>query len=172
MTILITGGSKCGKSRFAESLITRYAGTKIYLATMQPYGEEAQEIIARHRKMRAEKGFLTVECPSDLDTLTLPPQAAVLLEDIGNLTANEMFCREQITDCTESVLRGIRHLQTEAPLLVIVSNQVGSDGVQYDGGTAAYIRIIGEINRRIAGLADTVYECVCGIPVCLKGAPA
>ena len=169
MTILITGGSKCGKSRFAESLMADYSGTKIYLATMQPFGKEAHKIIASHRKMRADKGFLTVECQTQLHTISLPPKAAVLLEDIGNLVANEMFGQEEITDCTETVLRGIRHLQNVSPLLILVSNQVCSDGITYGEGTAAYIRTIGNVNRQIAAQADQVYECVYGIPICLKG---
>ena len=56
MTVLVTGGSKCGKSHFAESLFNDFPGEKIYIATMQPYGEEAFAAIERHRKMRSGKG--------------------------------------------------------------------------------------------------------------------
>ena len=53
--------------------------------------------------------------------------------------------------------------------LVIVTNQVGSDGIAYAEGTAAYIEQLGIINRDIAVLADCVIECVYGIPLALKG---
>lgn len=52
---------------------------------------------------------------------------------------------------------------------VIVTNQVGSDGIDYDEGTAEYIRTLGDINRYIAEFADNVVECVYGIPILLKG---
>lgn len=52
---------------------------------------------------------------------------------------------------------------------MIVTNQVGGDGVKYSKETAEYIRIVGEINRRISEFADNVIECVYSIPVLLNG---
>ena len=43
MTTLITGGSKCGKSSFAERALDTFLGRKIYIATMQPYCNDALE---------------------------------------------------------------------------------------------------------------------------------
>ena len=45
----------------------------------------------RHRKMRAGKGFETVECYTGLKNLDFPENAVVLLECMSNLAANEMF---------------------------------------------------------------------------------
>ena len=39
MITLMTGGSACGKSSYAESLAVRLNGPRYYLAAMQPYGE-------------------------------------------------------------------------------------------------------------------------------------
>lgn len=169
MTFLITGGSKCGKSSLAERLLDGFPGKKIYLATMQPFGEDAHAAITRHRNMRAGKGFETVEQYTDLDTLCLPAHCAVLLECMGNLCANEMFREAVPADPTHKILSGIRHLALQTDRLVIVTNQVGSDGITYPDGVAQYIRILGDINRRLALEADTVVECVCGIPLLLKG---
>lgn len=169
MTILVTGGSKCGKSGFAESLLDNCTGPKIYLATMQPYGDEAHAAIARHREMRKQKGFQTVEQYTDLHQLQLPPHSHVLLECIGNLTANEMFRQDPAPDCADHILRGILHIRQQTDSLVIVTNQVGSDGIRYDTETQRYIAVIGTVNQRIAEIADAVYECVWGIPVPLKG---
>ena len=66
MTVVI-GGSKCGKSGYAEKILDSFDGKKLYIATMIPYGEEAQKAIKRHRKMRRNKGFETVEKYTDLD---------------------------------------------------------------------------------------------------------
>ena len=168
MMILVTGGSKCGKSRYAESLLDSFTGEKIYLATMQPFGEEADAAIRRHRKMRAEKQFRTVEQYTDIDRAAIPAHSAVLLEDMGNLLANEMFRGGGICDCTEKIIADVRKLSMRAEMLVIVTNQVGSDGIQYDAGTMAYIAALGKINQALAAEAGRAVECVFGIPVALK----
>ncbi|MBR5722084.1 MAG: bifunctional adenosylcobinamide kinase/adenosylcobinamide-phosphate guanylyltransferase [Oscillospiraceae bacterium] len=170
MTTLITGGSKCGKSRFAESLLLSHSGQRRYLATMQPFGADAERAIARHREMRAGKGLFTIEQYTDLHMLMLPPHCGVLLECLCNLTANEMFRPDPAPDVLSHIMHGIRHLQQQAEQLVIVTGQVGSDGIRYPAETNAYIALLGAVSRETAALADTVYECVYGIPVLLKGA--
>ena len=169
MTTLITGGSKCGKSSFAERMLEKYPGRKIYIATMQPFGADAFEAIERHREMREGKGFETVEKYTDIGEITLPADCAVLLECMGNLCANEMFSGEVVCDPTDKIISGIKCLSDRVLELVIVTNQVGSDGISYSEETAGYIRSLGMINSRIAGFADNVVECVYGIPVVLKG---
>ena len=169
MTTLITGGSKCGKSRFAEKMLEGFPGRKVYIATMQPFGEDASEAIERHRKMREGKGFETVEKYTDIHEISLGMNCAVLLECMGNLCANEMFSGSEVVCPAEKIVSGIKMLAENVSELVIVTNQVGSDGISYPGGTADYIRALGEINRRIAGFADNVIECVYGVPVLLKG---
>ena len=68
---LITGGSGSGKSEYAESEVERLAHLteskeKYYIATMFPYGEETLQKIRRHQQMRVGKGFVTLECYTDL----------------------------------------------------------------------------------------------------------
>lgn len=169
MTILVTGGSKCGKSHFAEQLLQGFKGRKFYVATMQPYGSDAQEAIARHRKMRRTKGFETREQYTDLTELSIPNASAVLVECIGNLCANEMFRTDSVTDPTEKILSALQQLSEQAECLVLVTNEVGSDGIRYDAYTREYIRILHTVNRELTAIADAVYECVCGIPIQLKG---
>ncbi|MCQ2417389.1 MAG: bifunctional adenosylcobinamide kinase/adenosylcobinamide-phosphate guanylyltransferase [Oscillospiraceae bacterium] len=169
MMILVTGGSKCGKSHYAESLFEQYTDSKYYIATMQPYGEEAHAAIFRHRKMRAEKHFQTVEQYTDIDRADVPEGGAALLECMGNLLANEMFCGDAIQDCADKITADILCLHKRLQLLVIVTNQVGSDGFRYEKGTSAYIAALGKINQALAAYADSVVECVYGIPLVLKG---
>ena len=170
MTTLVTGGSKCGKSSLAEKLLDRFDGKKIYIATMQPFGEEALEAISRHRKMREQKGFGTIEKYTDIQDISLDNCSAVLLECVGNLCANEMFSEDGMCYPVDKIVSGIKRLSDSAAELVIVTNQVGSDGIDYAEGTAEYIRLLGEVNRRIAEFADNVIECVYGVPIVLKGA--
>ena len=169
MTTIVTGGSKCGKSSFAEDILNGFQGGKIYIAAMRPYGEEAQKAIQRHRKMRDGKGFVTVEKYTDIHKLNIPLNSAVLLECMGNLLANEMFAEEKMCDPSEKIIAGIRHISESCEHFVIITNQVGGDGITYPEGTAEYIRLIGKINSEIAAFADNVIECVFGIPIVLKG---
>lgn len=169
MIALITGGSKCGKSTFAEELLDGFAGRKIYVATMRPFGEDAREAIERHRRSRAGKGFEAVEKYSDIGELSLEPGCAVLLECLGNLVANELFSGEETRDPADKIVAGLKAVAEKAAKLVIVTNQVGSDGISYPEGTSGYVRALGEVNRRAAELADAVFETVYGVPVALKG---
>ena len=168
MLIVVTGGSASGKSAFAESLCLPYS-PRVYLACMQPFGDEGAARIRRHREMRKDKGFTTVERYTDPASLSLPPCACVLLEDVGNLAANEMFSKEPPRDPLDAVMRGIDALLKQCERLVVVTDEIGSDGVCYDPATTAYLAALGAINRAICAKADAVFETVAGIPILLKG---
>ena len=175
MLAVITGGSGSGKSEYADSVATSLAkrdGLPLYsIATMRPFGEEGKRRVERHRKLRAGKGFETIECYVNLKEQALPDKGVVLLECMSNLTANEMFEPEGAGDNTvEEVQAGVDALRERCAHLVIVTNDVGSDSRDYDEATRAYIRAMGRINAALAQQADVVCELVCGIPLVLKGA--
>ena len=66
MIVLVTGGSGCGKSTWAEKLVSALPAEKrVYIATMQVYDEESVQRVARHRAQRANKGFTTIECEKE-----------------------------------------------------------------------------------------------------------
>lgn len=169
MMILITGGSKSGKSRIAEDLLLGI-DRKIYLATMEPFGEEAAAAISRHRKMREGKGFETIEKSVDIHEIELPDNVGgVLVECLSTLCANEMFSGNE-QNPVEKILCGIKLLREKTQRLVIVTSNVSCDGIEYSFETQNYIRVLGEMNRKIAEISDIVIESVFGIPVTLKGA--
>ena len=134
---VVTGGSGSGKSAFAEQCILDCQGNnRIYIATMYPFDEESHRRIARHRAMRAEKKFTTIERYTDLEHLTIPQGADVLLECMSNLTANEIYQEGGAGDNTvKAILNGIHHLLEQAGNLVVVTNEVFSDGITYDPET-------------------------------------
>lgn len=172
MTALVFGGTASGKSEFAESLLENTTEkNKIYLATMEPFGREGQSRISRHREMRRNKGFLTLEQYTDLKSLTVEPDSAVLLEDLGNLCANEMFspagCGTKFA--CEEIWKGIRSLSDQVGHLIIVSNDIFAGCEQYDGEMAEYLSLLGTLHQRIAQMADLVVEVVCSIPIYHKG---
>ena len=108
MLILVSGGSASGKSEFAEGLVTASGlETRAYLATMQVWDAESERRVERHRRMRAGKGFATVECPVNLAGAVLPAGCAALLEDLSNLTANEFFGPQGREGAFGRVLSGV-----------------------------------------------------------------
>ena len=177
--ILITGGSGSGKSAFAERLLLRQAtGRAVYLATMAQRDGESLRRIARHRAMRASHGeaagrqFVTVERPTDIGGAEVEAGDCVLLEDLGNLLANEIWSPEGAGDGAEAaILAGTGALLERAALVVVVSNEIFSDGCAYDGETLGYIRILGRLHQALARRAEAVAEVVCGLPVWKKGGP-
>ena len=91
MLTLVIGGAASGKSAYAEHLAVQSGGPRYYLATMQVWDAECAARVAKHRAMRAQKQFSTVECPQNLHLVRLPQQSTALLEDLGNLAANELY---------------------------------------------------------------------------------
>ena len=167
MLTLVTGGSGSGKSAFAEDRVLSFGDAqRIYIATMHPFDEESHKRIERHQKMRAGKGFETVECYTGLKNVKLPAGCVVLLECMSNLVANEMFEEQGAHDRTVSeVTKGIENLLEQAAHVVIVTNEIFSDGIDYDEETKRYQSYLGKINQELAKRAKTVTEVVYGIPV-------
>lgn len=182
MLALITGGSGSGKSAYAERLVLSFNGTyRIYLATMSAASPEAASRIQRHRRMRRGKGFETIECTQNL--YSIPPDklegADVLLEDLSNLIAGELFSSDGASldedrfaqqgeaafgEAFVSHLIGeILFVNSHARSLVIVMNEIFSDSCSYDPVTEAFRRITGNLHCRIAEKADLVMEVTGGI---------
>ena len=170
MLTLVTGGSGSGKSAFAEDRVLSFGeGKRIYIATMHPFDEESHKRIERHRKMRAGKGFETVECYTGLKNAVLPGESGkcvVLLEFMSNLVANEMYDPSGAGEnAEESILAGIHKLQKASDDLVVVTNEVFSDSMTDNPEMEKYLKLLGNINLRMGEMADLVTEVVYGIPV-------
>lgn len=194
MITLVTGGSGSGKSAYAEDVAVSAEGTeKYYIATMQIYDAEGERKVERHRKLRAGKGFMTVESPWNVGQVVFPTfteakkvcidcgepepiqkkpgQRTALLECMSNLVANEMFSTDGMRTedaVVTKVVQDMELLAAKLDHLVIVTNNVFEDGIPYDAGTMAYLRALGRINAALAKRADRVVEVVVGIPVILK----
>ena len=166
MIVLVTGGSGSGKSAFAERLIEHLPREKrVYAATMQVYDGESVRRVQRHRAQRAGLAFETVECPKDLAGAGIADGSTVLVEDLMNLTANEIFDGGD----PDRIVPALEDLAARCAHLILVTGDVFSDGVQYPEETEAYRRKLAEINRKAAALSDIVVEVVYSIPVLLKG---
>jgi adenosylcobinamide kinase/adenosylcobinamide-phosphate guanylyltransferase len=83
LAVLITGGARSGKSRFAEKYAAHIGSRGIYIATCQPYDEEMKERIGRHQLQREEEGF-------SWTTIEEPLQVSRLLDELSDQLANEV----------------------------------------------------------------------------------
>lgn len=189
MLHIVYGGSASGKSSYAESfaMSLQGEGRLLYIATMYPYKWNTTEIdpetmqrIERHRAMRADKGFDTVECYRHVEHIMAKRQDVLLLECMSNLLANEMYLEpdgnagsdmaETMSPVSNKIVQALIDLSTRVQELVIVTNDVFSDGgsLTYDESTREYVKNLAEINCALAREAATVTEVVCGIPVIVK----
>ena len=173
MLTLVVGGAASGKSEYAERLVLQTALPRYYLATMQVWDAECAARVEKHRRMRAEKQFETLECPLHLGTVCLPARGTALLEDLGNLTANELYDPAGAGEAAASaILDDLDQLAAQCEHLVVVSNEVFSGGANYAGDTDRYLKALAQVNNALAARADAVVRVVCGIPVYHKGGPS
>ena len=176
MIQLVTGGSASGKSAWAEQQLLFCGETcrRFYIAAMKPWDAEMREKIIRHQQMRSRERFTTIECYTGLCSINLPPAEpgaplAVLVECMSNLAANEMYDIGGTTpEIFGRIMAGIGHLQTMAEHIVIVTNEVFSDGGSYSDETLRYRQLLGMVNQELGRQAQQVTEVVYGIPIRLK----
>ncbi len=170
MFVVTVGGSASGKSEFAESVAVSLGCRRLYIATMRPYGEEAARRIARHRALRAGKGFVSLDCYTGILNAVTDGYDVVLLECMSNLLANEMFGDPPVqqTRLADCLANQVCTLARRVPHLVVVSNDIGGDGERYDCHTEDYRESLGRINALLFQQADQVIEVVCGIPIYRK----
>lgn len=171
MLVVVTGGSGSGKSEYAENIAVSFGREPlIYIATMLPFGEESEKKIQRHRKMREKKRFQTLECFTNLSGITLTDKPIVLLECMSNLLANEMFLETGAKErSVYQIVSGVINLLQQAEHVIIVTNEIFSDGICYDWESLKYMKYLGRINAKLADMADQVIEVVYSIPVFHKG---
>ena len=192
MTTLVTGGAASGKSEYAERLAetAQAAGRETplwYIATMAAPDDESRDRVRKHRDRRAGKGYETVECPDGnalaafAKCLNADAEAVILLDDFGNLVANELFAPkrvgealgpmsdEQVTARVRPLAESLELLHRKTGTLVLVTNDVFGDGPSDDSGVDNYLRCLAALDRMVAAFADNVCEVVAGLADYCKG---
>ena len=171
MVIYVSGGSGSGKSAWAEHLLVRSDSiSRYYVATMRVWDEEGARRVERHRAMRRDKGFETLECPVELEKLT-GCCGAVLLEDLTNLFMNEYFEKGSAL-ALQRVEHALKHLAAQCERLVIVGNDLSAGSDMLDEEMGAFVSELGRLNAFAAGMADECYEVAAGIPRLVKESSA
>lgn len=173
--ILILGGARSGKSRFAQELAETLGKNVLFVATGEPLDEEMKRKIAEHKRNRPPT-WKTVEAP--YNTVEQIEQHVcdadvVLLDCMTLLVSNLLGNRRRPKDAEATILSYIEKLanflnQIEVSWIV-VSNEVGMGLVPETKLGRIYRDILGKVNQLLARQAAEVYLMVAGIPVKIKG---
>ncbi len=168
MLMLVLGGAASGKSAYAEPC-AQDRPARYYLATMQVWDAECAARVEKHRKMRAQKQFETLECPLHLDRLSLPGRGPSCWKTSATSSPTSFTAPAGGKHTAEAVLAGLERLAAGCDHLIVVSNEVFSGGADYAGDTDQYLLALAQVNNAFAARADNVYRVVCGLPVYYKG---
>lgn len=162
--ILITGGSRSGKSRLAVQLAQLYS-PKTFLATAELKDGEMAERASLHRKERGPE-WITVEEPIAIGKILREVSDGVVILDCLTLwIANLLQQRLDIKKHTSEVLEILEDRRSN---FLLVTNEVGS-GIVPDNTLARNFRdLAGETNQQVARIADRVILMACGYPITLK----
>jgi adenosylcobinamide kinase/adenosylcobinamide-phosphate guanylyltransferase len=173
-SILITGGGRSGKSRFAQKLAAESGGRVLFVATAEARDEAMRRRIEAHRRSRPEN-WETLETPLGISAVIKGYTAGadvVVIDCITMLVSNTMLLERNMDAAEEAALKEIQSLVdrmsgTEATF-IIVTNELGSGLVPDTELGRRYRDCLGRANQILAGHADEVYLMVAGLPVRLK----
>lgn len=163
---LILGGTRSGKSAFAEGVLAMAERPKTYIATAQAFDTEMESRIARHRTDRGT-GWTTVEAPLDLvAALQNVSQGVVLVDCLTLWLSNHMLAENDL----ESEVSGLLNTLSCASVPVVcVSNEVGMGLVPDNALGRRFRDAQGTLNRKLAARADLAVFVAAGLPMVLKG---
>ena len=169
---LVLGGVRSGKSRYAQHLAGHSSRVTFVATAEHRDDEEMQRKIERHREERP-KYWTTIEEPLDLaGAIQLAGcNCDILLIDCLTLfAANILEAHDGNAERLQSRIDDLCDaLNSVSCSVVLVSNEVGSGIVPAFPLGRRYRDLVGEINQRVAAIADNVLLIVAGLPLALKG---
>jgi adenosylcobinamide kinase/adenosylcobinamide-phosphate guanylyltransferase len=165
--ILITGGTRSGKSRMALEL-SQNLEPKIFVATAEPRDGEMKERILQHRRERGA-AWRTIEEPYLLKEVFVRNPEGVLVVDCLTLWLSNAL--ERTTDSTEiaSMTEGwLGAAKSRKSTTILVTNEVGMGIVPSTPLGRSFRDLCGELNQQVAAAADRVIFMISGLPLYLK----
>lgn len=163
--VLVLGGARSGKSRFAETLA---AGEKHYIATAQAFDDEMKVRVAAHQAQRGD-GWVTHEAGTDLPEVLSQVMAEgrfVLVDCLTLWLSNVMLAEQDWRSASAALLNTLRAAKGS---VVLVSNEVGMGLVPETPLGRAFRDAQGIVNQRVAEVATSVVLVAAGLPLALKG---
>lgn len=174
--ILVTGGSRSGKSRYAQDMAESMNGELCFIATAEGGDGEMIARIEAHRQMRDATRWLTAEEPLDVCSVVRAHQlCGCFLMDCATLWVSnimfaaeqkgELFAEEQMRTKVDQLVQAYHEHRGS---LIVVTNEVGMGIVPENALARRYRDLVGTCNQLLAFHADRVILVSCGIPVTLK----
>ena len=165
--LLVLGGARSGKSRYAQGRAEALTGQLIYLATAQAFDQEMHERIALHRADRGPR-WSTVEAPLELTEAIMAcssPETVVLVDCLTLWASNLILADRDTTAATEGLVRAVSDARG---LVILVANEVGL-GIVPDNALARIFRdVAGRINQEMAAAVGEAVMMFAGLPLVLK----
>lgn len=169
--VLITGGARCGKSRYAMELAGGHDGGRVYIATAEPIDADMLGRIEKHKEERGDK-FVTIEEPLDISGALerVPEGVGVAVVDcltvwLGNL----MYHHGDGEGALPGVAEFLDILSAPPCDLILVTNEVGMGIIPENRLARVYRDALGRLNQEAARRASRVVLMVSGLPVTIKG---
>ncbi|MHB8481657.1 MAG: bifunctional adenosylcobinamide kinase/adenosylcobinamide-phosphate guanylyltransferase [Nitrospiria bacterium] len=168
--VLVLGGARSGKSRFASEQAEKLPGKKVFMATCQPFDPEMKDRIALHRQRR-DASWETVEEFFNLaDRIKeMEKTYSVILVDCLTLwLSNWVLKEEQDTKIREEIGRLLEAVQERRTPIILVTNETGMGIVPPTLLGRRFRDLQGELNQVVAGVVNRIYLMVAGIPLKIK----
>src|SRR5512145_183290 len=175
-TILVTGGSRSGKSSYAQKLAEALPGPRVYLATCPILDEEMAERCRKHQESRSPVAWETIEEETDIaGVLRTNRTHCVILVDCLTLWVNNLMYRAEQAGrmMTEEDITGKCQTLLDAcavfsGTVIFVTNEVGMGIVPDNPLSRRFRDLAGRCNQLIAAQADDVIFMVSGLAWPLK----
>ena len=167
MIILVTGGARSGKSRYAQELALSLSATPIYVATAKKWGGDFDERIRRHQNDRSE-AWTTLEVEEAVSAAPIAGRVAVI--DCITLWLTNFFLKykNDIDKSLESFKAEIDRLHAMSGTFIIVTNEIGM-GVHAETEIGRkFTDLQGWANQYTAAKAGKAIFMVSGLPLTLK----
>ena len=166
--ILITGGSRSGKSSYAERLAMELSDCPVYLATARIWDEEFRERVRRHRERRGPQ-WTNLEEEMFLSRHALAGRV-VLVDCLTLWCTNFFFDLESDVDrALEAAKAEFDRFTAQEATFLFVTNEIGMGGTSDNAIQRKFTDLQGWMNQYAAACADEVILMVSGIPVKIKG---
>jgi adenosylcobinamide kinase / adenosylcobinamide-phosphate guanylyltransferase len=168
-SLLVLGGARSGKSRYARALAEEAKPDRLLIATAWAGDDEMAERIARHRAERRE-AWTTIEEQRDL-VETLSREAR---EERATVVDCLTFWLANLALAGRDVALESRRLCQALPMLggpvIFVSNEVGLGIVPETPLGRDFRDWQGRLNQELAAACDVVVFIAAGLPLVLKPA--
>jgi adenosylcobinamide kinase / adenosylcobinamide-phosphate guanylyltransferase len=169
--ILVGGGARSGKSRFALAYAEALGGRCVFVATARAYDDEMAARIAHHRDER-HAGWVTIEEPLALpETLARVDADVVLVDCLTLWLSNLLLQGDAIADVEAAVERLVQAASAHQGHVVLVTNEVGMGIVPEHALGRLFRDVAGRAHQRLAAVADEVYMAMMGLIVRLRPGP-